>query len=270
MLHSPPSGVRSHLRSIICSWLTCPSPGDSLIPGGPTSPSSAATSRGQSTRRSCARASPSSQKRVLVALQFVNSSFWSHYQKLTLPQSCVTLSEGHVPVVHSMLAFIYLGDYDDTAFNHIDYEACRLNLLVLEIADQYKLPDLWRLARKKFTRAASGGYFGLQFVEAIEMIWTVPTRYEQCIRDNVLNICVAHATDLFGDQETRQARWEADGQDRHIYITVPSPASFLGVHRDMPQFAVDLATHMARKLQLAADRRTRRVQERNDLRPKNL
>jgi hypothetical protein len=215
-----------------------------------------------------ARASRSSWKNIPDSLKFVSeANAPPRKTSLTIIQfGLVKLVEGDALAVHCMLEWIYTGDYEDDGYDYAEgYGGLRLNMLVLEVADMYKLPNLWRLARKKFTAFGSHMYLHPSFAEAVEILWTLPMKHEQCIRDSVLNICVAHATELFGDAEARQAIWSTNGR----FGTATDPVELKGVYENMPRFASDLAARMAKKLQPVKVRPPRRGEERDDFRQKD-
>lgn len=155
-----------------------------------------------------------------------------------------------------MLEFLYTGDYDDVAFCHEEnYEAVRLNMLVHIAAVKYDLPELATLASEGFCDRAWDAWRFPEFAAVVEELYEFPMDpKQQGLRNTVVEVCVAHAAEIFAAQEQ-----PAHSEDLKIYlrhhpiITHPvdrDPNELRDFVKSVPCFGGDLAAELSRKLSL--------------------
>lgn len=158
-----------------------------------------------------------------------------------------------------MLEFIYTGNYDDAAFVHKEgYDGLLLNMMVLEIADQYDLPELASLAFKKFKKRAIDEWEEPAFTVAAEGIYAFPTTDKHGLRAIVVGICVENASyifpksepEAFNSAEAILAKVEPDWWRHHAmdYAGDCNPSWRRAAANRIPYFGTDLAKGLMKDL----------------------
>jgi len=105
----------------------------------------------------------------------------------------IDLQEDDPNMVHNMLRFLYVSDYQD------DVEGDRpllVNANMYAMGDKYRIVDLKDLAKMKFSDALEAGWDIVSFPEVIETVYTTTLSSDRGLRDCLTPVLLKHKQEL--------------------------------------------------------------------------
>lgn len=155
--------------------------------------------------------------------------------------------------VGAVIKFINTGDYDDEAYDQIDYPAdftastMTFNVYVYGLAIKFGMQALAKIAKKRFHAVAASRFADKAFACAIKEAYTRDSRHTRELQDLILKICM----------EQDLAEKIVSGA---LYLTpaeIRTCEHLLGVSREVYHFKQDLEKTLSYRSYLELPRRPR-------------
>ena len=137
----------------------------------------------------------------------------------------IELKDDNPLVVQAMIYYLYHFDYSDTINEQGTSLPLVFNVHIHTIADKYDIPELLKLAAKKFSARAEVEWDTKALADAIRGVYTEAADPNRELRNTVLEVSSKHAYALFRNE------FEAFNE---VAASVPSFAGELGARIAVP------------------------------------